>query len=203
MNKIISNFRITHDLLLNNLIFLYLILLLTLFSQIPEVLPIWCKSLLVFFCWWSCPYFMAMVKVTLKSCCTFKKLSINLNKKIYRPWTNDLNKYTCFILVPVVAQSYKKLENRHCYYEKYGSYETLDEATAACNSDKSCSKVYDDGCDNAGPFSLCPRKSAELNASLSCLYVKKTRQSRLLGIYFNISETTLVYCFNCLIIYIL
>jgi len=78
------------------------------------------------------------------------------------------------------AQSYKKLEKKHCYYDKYGSYETLDEAIVACNSDKNCSKVYDDGCDNEGPFALCPRKSAELNASLSCLYVKRTRQSRLL-----------------------
>ena len=112
-----------------------------------------------------------------------------------------LNKYTSFIFVSVLAQSYKKLEKKHCYYDKYGSYETLDEAIVACNSDKNCSKVYDDGCDNEGPFALCPRKSAELNASLSCLYVKRTRQSRLLGMHINISETILSYYFNCFIVH--
>ena len=122
---------------------------------------------------------MATVKVVLNKYNSSKQLGINVNiKTTCISCTNISNKYT---IILVVAQSYKKLENKHCYYDKYGSYETLDEATGACNSDKNCSKVYDDGCDNAGPFALCPRKSAELNASLSCLYVKRTRQSRLLG----------------------
>jgi len=73
------------------------------------------------------------------------------------------------------AKQYIQTKKKHCYYDKYGNYDTLEEAKLACTADKKCSKVYDDGCDNAGPFYLCPNNSTNRNASLSCIYLKNEK----------------------------
>lgn len=76
--------------------------------------------------------------------------------------------------------SYKKEEGKHCYYDKYGSYETLDDAIAACDVDSNCGKIYDESCDDAGPFHLCPKISVVLDSEISCLYLRENRTPRLI-----------------------
>ena len=78
------------------------------------------------------------------------------------------------------VKSYKKEERKHCYYDKYGNYENLDDAIAACDLDSNCGKIYDESCDDAGPFYLCPKISVVLEAKKSCLYLKQNQSPRLL-----------------------
>ena len=67
---------------------------------------------------------------------------------------------------------------KHCnsytgtIHGKYGNYSTLSLAQSACDSDSNCRGVYDDVCENTGPFHLCPI-SADLEESPSnCVYEK-------------------------------
>ena len=80
------------------------------------------------------------------------------------------------ILFAAFAKGYTKVEKKHCNNDKYGSYETLNDAKSACTSDENCSGVYGYGCDNAYRFYLCPSTSAAETSSSSCIYVKKGRQ---------------------------
>ena len=66
---------------------------------------------------------------------------------------------------------YAKTVKKECFDDKYGSYETLDEAMFACAMDENCEKIYDQGC-IGGPYSLCPWNSPEYKSSGSCLYTK-------------------------------
>ena len=57
---------------------------------------------------------------------------------------------------------------------RYGSYETSDEAKTACLKDASCISVYDRRCDDKDSFHLCSQeKSVERTSKFSCLYVKQ------------------------------
>ena len=74
----------------------------------------------------------------------------------------------------VVDLFYTKVKGKYCYDGRYGEYATLKEAQTACFCDKNCSKIYDGGCDGAGKFSLCPKKSTEKQSSMSsCVYIKQ------------------------------
>ena len=65
---------------------------------------------------------------------------------------------------------FTKLENTHCYDEKYGEYETLDEAKVVCHSDSNCIAVYDNSCDNKNAFYLCPKGLPLEDSPTSCIY---------------------------------
>ena len=57
---------------------------------------------------------------------------------------------------------------------RYGSYETSDEAKTACLKDPNCISVYDRRCDDKDSFMLCSKeKSIEKASKFSCLYVKQ------------------------------
>ena len=66
---------------------------------------------------------------------------------------------------------YTKVELKHCWPDKYGSYNTLDDAKAACTADSNCGGVYDLSCDGA-PFYLCPETATLYTSSASCVYCK-------------------------------
>ena len=75
-------------------------------------------------------------------------------------------------------KSFTKIENKHCFSNKYGSYDTLAEAKVACGRDGNCSAAYDENCNNKAPFYLCPKSSSPEHSSLlSCLYQKTGRLS--------------------------
>ena len=67
---------------------------------------------------------------------------------------------------------FAKTGKRHCFDDKYGSYNTLEEAEFACANDEKCEKVYDQGCNNIDDFTLCPWNSTEFVSSVSCIYTK-------------------------------
>ena len=67
---------------------------------------------------------------------------------------------------------FAKTVSRHCFDDKYGEYTTLEEAKFACASDEKCEKVYDQGCDDEGAYTLCPWNSTNFESSVSCIYTK-------------------------------
>ena len=69
---------------------------------------------------------------------------------------------------------YTTLLDKHCEDDDYGSYSTVDQAKAACNSDSNCIGVYDFECNRNSPISLCPTGSdfEESSVSHSCIYQK-------------------------------
>jgi len=70
--------------------------------------------------------------------------------------------------------NYTKFINRECDADKYGSYETLEEAKDACSADKHCKGVYDDDC-NGNQFYLCPGPSFYNWHRHSCIINKANR----------------------------
>ena len=73
----------------------------------------------------------------------------------------------------VLGVSYITVELKHCANVDYGKYGTLLGAKLACSSDENCTGVYDNGCNNAGDFSLCPNPFSAETSKSSCLYLKK------------------------------
>ena len=67
------------------------------------------------------------------------------------------------------------MPRRHCHDDKYGAYDTLQEAKYACTLDINCSGMYDYDC-RGWPFYLCPKYSiyplANVRKHRSCVYVK-------------------------------
>ena len=59
------------------------------------------------------------------------------------------------------------------YFDKYGSYTTIDLAKTACSFDAKCGTVVDSMCDNTSPFALCPISALLFTSSRSCAYVKE------------------------------
>ena len=55
----------------------------------------------------------------------------------------------------ISVDDYIKLLYKHCNDDDYGSYDTVDEAKSACNSDSNCNGVYDHYCNGAANISLC------------------------------------------------
>ena len=76
----------------------------------------------------------------------------------------------------VIDPFYRKLEQKHCFYDKYESYNTLEDAKFACTLDSNCGGVYDPGCNTeqyfANNYSLCPLKSVYRKSGSSCTYHK-------------------------------
>ncbi len=78
-------------------------------------------------------------------------------------------------LFSLLDNTYIKVEAKHCSDDQYGTFKTLNDARMACTSDKTCSMVYDDVCDN-DVFYLCPIGSAQKASTIgSCLYIKQQR----------------------------
>ena len=67
---------------------------------------------------------------------------------------------------------FKKLENTHCYYDKYGAYETIDKAKRACELDNNCAGIEDQGCNNQDQFTLCGKNYKGKHSTASYLYQK-------------------------------
>jgi len=57
---------------------------------------------------------------------------------------------------------------------KYNSYDRLDFAAMACKNDSECVGIYDEGCDNSGPFQHIRRGCRRSDYLPNCVY-KKTR----------------------------
>jgi hypothetical protein len=71
-----------------------------------------------------------------------------------------------------------KVENKQCFKGKFGSdeldtkYAILDEALDECRKVTECAGVYDKGCDDKGPFHLCPTGSIHHATLQSCSHYK-------------------------------
>lgn len=49
------------------------------------------------------------------------------------------------------------MNGKQCAKHGYRPSYSKDDAFRKCHSDEACSGVYDDNCDNTGPFYLCPK----------------------------------------------
>jgi hypothetical protein len=69
---------------------------------------------------------------------------------------------------------WNKLEKKHCWMEKYGTYTTVEAAKLACTSDPTCTAVYDQGCDaGANDIYLCGAvPNGYTSSAHSCIYEK-------------------------------
>ena len=68
---------------------------------------------------------------------------------------------------------YTKFELKHCYNDRYNSYNTVAEAKEACNLDSGCQAVYDNGCDESNnDVYLCRMGATYSNSGSSCIYEK-------------------------------
>jgi len=71
-----------------------------------------------------------------------------------------------------------KVEYKQCFKGTFENdeldikYETLDEALDVCREVKECAGVYDKGCDDKGPFHLCPTGSIHHATLKSCSHYK-------------------------------
>ena len=80
--------------------------------------------------------------------------------------------------------NFRTLNGKQCAKNGYrGSY-SKDDALRKCYFDKSCSGVYDDNCDNKGPFYLCPKLNEDpfaIEESIltppSCIHLKEGRKA--------------------------
>ena len=69
---------------------------------------------------------------------------------------------------------YNKLEKNHCNPDKYGIYNSTEDAMDACSVDSNCQAVYDQHCDESlNNVYLCPIGSSYINAPSSCIYEKQ------------------------------
>lgn len=74
------------------------------------------------------------------------------------------------------AHSTSKLKKKHCYHDKYGTYDTLKDAQQACSIDDNCQGVlpalvcYP----LAGRIYLCPKTATyeDDDDNVSCIYHK-------------------------------
>ena len=63
------------------------------------------------------------------------------------------------------------MELKHCWGDKYGNYDSVEDAKAACSLDPNCQSVYDRDCDDStNDVYLCPLGSSYENSSSSCIY---------------------------------
>ena len=73
-------------------------------------------------------------------------------------------------------KGYEEVKLKHCWEKKYNYYSSLQEAKAACTSDRNCIGVYDHGCKRNGYY-LCPKGSMEdvwyANDVKSCVHAKE------------------------------
>jgi hypothetical protein len=82
--------------------------------------------------------------------------------------------FSCIYEKPKVV-TYIKMEKKHCWGQKYGSYNTVADAKVACSSDAACTGVYDNGCNaEAGTIYLCGAVPNGYSTSgSSCVYKKQ------------------------------
>ena len=73
------------------------------------------------------------------------------------------------------GQIYNKLEKNHCLSDKYGIYNSTEDAMDACSVDSNCQAVYDQHCDESlNNVYLCPIGSSyATSATSSCIYEKQ------------------------------
>ena len=91
--------------------------------------------------------------------------------------------------------NFRMLNGKQCAKNRYrGSY-SKDDALRKCYSEESCSGVYDDNCDDKGPFYLCPKlngdpfamEESSLNPT-SCVHVKEGCKGIKHLIYFRLVD---------------
>ena len=64
-----------------------------------------------------------------------------------------------------------KIGGKWCLTDKYGAYESLNDAISACGDDPTCGYVYDQKCDNHDSFRLCKRSATISDSAVgSCIY---------------------------------
>ena len=73
------------------------------------------------------------------------------------------------------STGFTKLPLIHCYSDRYENFSTESAAKTACSVDSNCKGVYDSGCDNKGPFYLCPLSATYAPSTSSCILEKKTQ----------------------------
>eukprot|EP01045_Picozoa_sp_COSAG04_P006799 COSAG04_NODE_341_length_16294_cov_8.682618_14_plen_2365_part_00 len=72
-----------------------------------------------------------------------------------------------------VDDSWRSIAGRDCGRDdKIGTYASRVEAMAACGVTSSCATIYDQSCDNSGPWTMCSSGSGAPSFSGSCLYAK-------------------------------
>ena len=70
------------------------------------------------------------------------------------------------------CREYKNVSSTWCY-RNYGDYSSLTSAKLACTSDSNCQAIYDQRCNDAGAFTLCPNSTIfEYSSYGSCIYSK-------------------------------
>ena len=75
----------------------------------------------------------------------------------------------------VTLDYFAKFDLAHCQEHQYEEYDNLDKAIRACFEDNNCLAVYDNECDGANKYTLCPVSEViqYSGKSKSCLHRKK------------------------------
>ena len=84
-----------------------------------------------------------------------------------------------------VLDDYEKRIGSSCRLDNTVSlFQHLSQAKISCNSDENCIGIYEQSCDNSGPFLLCHKGFATSKANNSaCLYEKKNYSGIYLLLY--------------------
>ena len=57
--------------------------------------------------------------------------------------------------------------------DRYGDYNSIEDAILECKSDSNCKSIYDRGCDETGTFKLCSWNAREIRSSKgNCIYAR-------------------------------
>ena len=71
------------------------------------------------------------------------------------------------------GQNYHKVEQYSCWDDKYGLYDSVEDAKAACSLDANCQAVSQSSCDESlNEVFLCPFGASYVSGSVSCIYEK-------------------------------
>ena len=63
---------------------------------------------------------------------------------------------------------------RHCYDDKMKEFESLEEATNACENDKSCAGIWDDKCDGTHFWTCENKRDWDEFSRTSCIHRKNS-----------------------------
>jgi len=75
-------------------------------------------------------------------------------------------------------EPYTKLDDKHCFPDRYKEFSTIQSAKDACSADSNCKGVYDRSCDaQANDIYLCPTSVTLRNSTISsCIFQKNENE---------------------------
>ena len=115
-------------------------------------------------------------KISSEACNSGMDHTCNVNDSAKSIYHLNILIFIIVFLSIMCLKGYEEVKLKHCWERKYNYYSSLQEAKAACTSDRNCIGVYDHGCKRNGYY-LCPKGSMEdvwyANDIKSCVHAKE------------------------------